>query len=233
MGLSNQIPSSRIAQAGVVANTASRPVSPYEGQLIYQLDTNQLLVWDGSAWVAPNSTTANPPGLELITSGITCADGTVSNGVVTIGSAKSTVTISGCFGSSYVNYRIVIQGVDCSGNGAGGYFTFSGSTGSTYYSAGFYMAYSAATVNGTNQNGTSTGILWTVSGTETNDAIIDVMNPNVSGKTTAMVHWSNDIYPGWSSGYDSNSAAHTGFVLKAPATTTLTGGTIRVYGYRN
>lgn len=51
MGLSNYIPSSRISQAGVCTST-TRPASPYEGQMIYETDTDKVLVWNGSAWYA-------------------------------------------------------------------------------------------------------------------------------------------------------------------------------------
>jgi hypothetical protein len=40
----------------VIDNTAARPASPYEGQVIFQKDTDQLLVWNGTAWVIPNKT---------------------------------------------------------------------------------------------------------------------------------------------------------------------------------
>lgn len=50
MGLTNQIPSSRLIQPGVITNASERPASPYEGQVIYQKDTDQLLVWNGTAW---------------------------------------------------------------------------------------------------------------------------------------------------------------------------------------
>jgi hypothetical protein len=36
---------------GVVDNTAARPASPFEGQMIYQKDTDQILVWNGSSWL--------------------------------------------------------------------------------------------------------------------------------------------------------------------------------------
>lgn len=42
----------------VVANTASRPSSPYVGQVIYQTDTSQLLIWNGSSWVLSALATA-------------------------------------------------------------------------------------------------------------------------------------------------------------------------------
>lgn len=57
MGLSNYIPSSRISQAGVIPNAAARPASPYAGQVIYQSDTDSILVWNGSGWY-PNWNTA-------------------------------------------------------------------------------------------------------------------------------------------------------------------------------
>ena len=50
MGISNTIPPSRLIQPGVVANTAARPTSPFTGQAIYQVDTNQYLIWNGTAW---------------------------------------------------------------------------------------------------------------------------------------------------------------------------------------
>ena len=37
----------------IVANTLERPASPSAGTLIYQSDTNQLLLWNGSTWVSP------------------------------------------------------------------------------------------------------------------------------------------------------------------------------------
>lgn len=49
MGLSNYIPNSRLSQAGVCTST-TRPASPYEGQMIYETDTDMLAIWNGSAW---------------------------------------------------------------------------------------------------------------------------------------------------------------------------------------
>ena len=41
---------SALARPGVIPNAAARPASPYEGQVVYQTDTNQTFVWDGSTW---------------------------------------------------------------------------------------------------------------------------------------------------------------------------------------
>ena len=37
----------------IVDSVLTRPVGPVEGTLIYQKDTNQLLLWDGAGWVTP------------------------------------------------------------------------------------------------------------------------------------------------------------------------------------
>jgi len=50
MGLSNYLPSSRISQPGV-CTSSTRPVSPYEGLVIYETDTDRTMIWNGSSWV--------------------------------------------------------------------------------------------------------------------------------------------------------------------------------------
>lgn len=47
---------SAISKPGVIANAAARPASPYEGQAVYQVDTDALLIWNGSAWTPPWNT---------------------------------------------------------------------------------------------------------------------------------------------------------------------------------
>ena len=34
-----------------VCTSTTRPTAPFEGQMIYETDTNRVLVWDNSAWV--------------------------------------------------------------------------------------------------------------------------------------------------------------------------------------
>ena len=50
MPITNYLPSSRLIQPGVCTST-TRPASPFEGQVIYETNTKQTLVWQGSAWV--------------------------------------------------------------------------------------------------------------------------------------------------------------------------------------
>jgi hypothetical protein len=50
MGITQQIGASSLIKPGVIDDTAARPASPYEGQVIYQKDTDAVLVWNGTAW---------------------------------------------------------------------------------------------------------------------------------------------------------------------------------------
>lgn len=95
MPISNQIGASRLIQPGVVDSAATRPASPFEGQVIFQKDTDQLLVWNGTAWVIPNQTTQNPEGLELVK--------TQSF------SAATPVDITSIFTDDYVSYKVMVN----------------------------------------------------------------------------------------------------------------------------
>jgi hypothetical protein len=55
MPLSNYLAPSAIAKPGV-CTSSTRPASPYEGQFIYETDTDKLLAWNGSAWNPPWNT---------------------------------------------------------------------------------------------------------------------------------------------------------------------------------
>jgi hypothetical protein len=50
MGITQQIGASSLIRPGVIDNAAARPASPYEGQAVYQKDTDQVLFWNGTAW---------------------------------------------------------------------------------------------------------------------------------------------------------------------------------------
>jgi hypothetical protein len=52
MPISNYVPTSVIARPGVCTSLA-RPASPYEGQAIYETDTDKIFVWRGAAWNPP------------------------------------------------------------------------------------------------------------------------------------------------------------------------------------
>ena len=49
MGITNNIPPSRLIQPGVCTST-TKPASPFEGQMIYTTDLDTLEIWNGTAW---------------------------------------------------------------------------------------------------------------------------------------------------------------------------------------
>jgi hypothetical protein len=51
MGITQQIGASSLIKPGVIDNTAARPASPFEGQVIYQKDTDIVSVYNGAAWI--------------------------------------------------------------------------------------------------------------------------------------------------------------------------------------
>ena len=93
MPITSQIGSSSLIKPGVIDSAATRPASPYEGQVIFQKDTDQLLVWNGTAWVIPNSPAQHPAGMGLVSSGTT--DGTTNS-----------VAIATAFTSTYEHYLL-------------------------------------------------------------------------------------------------------------------------------
>ena len=60
MGISQQIGASSLNKPGV-CTSLTRPASPYEGQMIYETDTDLVYLWNGSAWVETVSALTKAP----------------------------------------------------------------------------------------------------------------------------------------------------------------------------
>jgi hypothetical protein len=238
MGISNYKPNSRLAQAGVVPNAAARPASPYEGQVIFQLDTKRTLVWDGVGWVDLSTGTVNQPGLELVTSCTATftggTAGSVSNGVVTIGSANTSIAVANAFSTNYEAYKIVVSGGVGSTSAVLNFTLGSSSTG-YYRSAVGYRYDNVAAIQGGAANASSfvSGFMTTVG----LSMILDVVNPALTQRTMfaggygefRSVSGSGGVHV---QGFHDVATAYTGFSIAANSGN-ITGGTIRVYGYRN
>jgi hypothetical protein len=107
MGLSNYLPSSRIIQPGVCTST-TRPASPYDGQFIYETDTKNTLVWNGSAWVCvtPQSASNNGSGSRSSTAYGDLGTGAGPSVSIQTG-ARALVTISAVAQSSFNNFMYI------------------------------------------------------------------------------------------------------------------------------
>ena len=202
---------------GVVDSTATRPSAPYEGQVIFQKDTDQLLVWNGTAWVIPNQTTQNPEGLELIKT-------------QTVGTGVSSVTVTDAFSSTYENYLVTYNGAT---NTGGEVVRMQlGATVTGYYGTMIYAGYGGGAVSIVGDNNAAN---WThCSGGVNNFTNLQatIMRPFASAATSISSPYQDGANAGHKTGYLNNSTSYTAFTLLNPSYT-ITGGTIRVYGYRN
>jgi hypothetical protein len=213
MGISNV---SNGLRSGVCTST-TRPTAPYEGQVIYETDTDRVLVWNASAWVMPNQSTTNPPALELVKT-------------QTIGSNVSSVTVSDAFSADYDAYKILLNGI-CSANGSVSIKLGSSVTG--YYGFLVYGESTSNTVYGVGRNN-QPDFPYVGGGTAGNlvSASVEVISPFAATYT----RFANGIYQdnvsfGTMQGEHKVAASYTSFIL-TPGAGTFTSGTIRVYGYK-
>lgn len=175
----------------------------------------------------------NAVGLWRVTTcTVTSAGGTAataSNGVITIGTGNTSVTVSNAFSADYLNYRIVFTG-GTSLNEDFLNFTISGGSGNSYRWGAQFVQYSN-TVNTSVGNGNASSRI-AVMGTTSWSFVMDIHKPFSTSQTNWESQSSSDGYSWAGSGYNSTSASSSGFTI-SPAAGTITGGTIRVYGYRN
>lgn len=149
----------------------------------------------------------------------------------TIGNAVSSVSVTGAFSADYENYQIIISGGVASVAGDLR-FTLSGSTAS-YYSSIIYAPFATGTVAGV----AGANIAYWTPGDGSTSAL--AMNLFLSSpfltKTTQMTanRMINNTTgsSATTSGFHNVASSYTGFVI-TPASGTLTGGTIAVYGYK-
>ena len=154
----------------------------------------------------------------------------------TVGAGVSSVTVNNAFSADYDNYRIVVSGISCSVGGVSLAFQLNNSTGNTYFIGGIFTAFTTTTLNG---YGPAASNRWTDAfalDTSTQGASMDLYLPNAARPT---IFTSQSVRTGtgqfaWyvMNGIDTNAVASTGFTI-SPIVGTITGGTIRVYGYRN
>ena len=150
----------------------------------------------------------------------------------TIGTAVSTVTVSSAFSADYEAYRIVVTGGSSNQSGGTNILFQLGNSSTGYYGFLTYGSYLATTVLGANQN----------NGTSFNHAggadsggiscLIDITNPFLALTTGYVCTVRYGTVYGTFVGAHGVSTSYSSFTLTAGAGT-LTGGTIRVYGYRN
>lgn len=158
--------------------------------------------------------------------------GSVSNGVITVGTNNTSIAVANAFSADYNNYMIIYNN-GVGSTPAGITLQLTGST-TGYYSAWNGIIYTTVGANnGTDNNAAA----WTAGAAYAEGAALNaqLINPFLSVRTGVYFSRVDFRTTGGSavgSGFHNVQASYTGFTL-ALTGGNLTGGTIRVYGYRN
>jgi hypothetical protein len=150
----------------------------------------------------------------------------------TIGSAVSSVTVTDAFSSTYDNYLITLAGGAGSANN--NLRLTLGATATNYYYSGFYVEFPNSTVSGLNGN----NVAYFIAGWGSANALsinCNIQNPNLAKRTvftTDTVQPATDGIHARVGGFLNDATQYTAFTLTS-SIGTVTGGTIRVYGYQN
>lgn len=153
----------------------------------------------------------------------------------TIANGATTVTVSDAFSSNYDNYLIKVSG---GGTSAGSNVSLRlGASTTSYYLGGYVGNYSSALLTALNDNNTSA---WSRAGVGLPAALsVDIRldNPFLSRVTlikSDYVGADPTSAAGINSGLHNVATSYTAFTLfPSGAGVSFTGGTIRVYGFRN
>jgi hypothetical protein len=148
----------------------------------------------------------------------------------TIGTTVSSVTVTDVFSPSFDNYRIIIAGTVGS-TAQDVNFQLSGILGSVYISQGFLQNSGSATVTGYTTNTTSCPI-GSITTTNNSQIIIEISGPNLAVAKYMQISTNSALLRVNAAAQIASTTQSTGIIV-TPATGTITGGTIRVYGYRN
>jgi hypothetical protein len=184
-----------------------------QGQYAYIEATSTLQVYNGSAWVS-----AIASGLNLVKTQV-------------IGSAVASVEVTGAFSSTYDNYLITVSDGALSANNA--VRMILGST-----TAGYYLGLFGTSFDGTAGVAVvNNGAIWSFigyGGTTGINVTASLQGPNLAKLTFIQAPYINTGggSANTTTGYLNNSTQYTAFTL-SPSAGTMTGGTIRVYGYAN
>lgn len=146
----------------------------------------------------------------------------------TIGTGVSSVTVTGAFSANYDNYLITVNGGTAST--AGDMRMYLGSSTANYKNQIIYALYSSTVLGFT----TTTSQFNYVGSTGTDEvqAQFTVHSPFLTKYTKVVTQYANDGAFVNFGGIHTVNGSYTSFTL-LPSVGTITGGTIRVYGYRN
>jgi hypothetical protein len=148
----------------------------------------------------------------------------------TVGTAVSTVTVTGAFNSTYENYTVLYNGGVASG-GTDIYLTL-GAANTGYYSARVGWRYSNSGFDFADANN-GTRFLLGAGDTTHAGFNFDIQSPNLAKRTFVQGFFPSTTAMAACGGFQSATTQFTAFTFVGDPGITFTGGTVRVYGYKN
>jgi hypothetical protein len=147
----------------------------------------------------------------------------------TIGSAVSTVTVTDAFSADYDNYLITVAGGSGTTSTRLGFQLGAANTG--YHYTFSYTSYTNTPL----ALGTTTATTFEYAGSATANSLgmyLTLQNPFLTEETFVQGSTANATFAGTMTAVKRDTTSYTDFTIIV-ASGTMTGGTIRVYGYRN
>jgi len=183
-----------------------------EGMVTYLEDIDDLRTYNGSSWVSPFA-------LTLIKT-------------QTIGTTVGSVVVSDVFSSEYDNYLVQVSGGVGS---ADGYLNLTlGSTSTGYNRVNIIAPFATGVLSSFNNQNTSSFVAVIPFTTNSISGFFDIQSPFLAKNTHFMSRGNQSSATGevgMNSGYLADTTSYTSFTFTT-TTGTVTGGIIRVYGYR-
>jgi hypothetical protein len=196
--------------------------------MIYETDTNRLVIYDGSAWVYI-ADTDTPPGLELITS--------------TTFTNSNNLLMNGVFSSTYDNYVVNVNLTSVSSATTVFMRLANGTTvdaSGIYLYGGFVSYMGSGILTAINSGGATTdwalGVQEGAFGYANTPMRIEIMQPMLSYRTAIFSSGFQPVNPlpyyRHLGGVTSNTSTYDGFTLIGNNSSFTISATISVYGYR-
>lgn len=206
-----------------VCTSTTRPLSPYEGKMIYETDTDLTYVYNGLSWQQVSGGTAvGNSGLVYIKE---------------ITATGASIDISTGFSSTYDNYRIEISTLSSTSGTTQPLYMFMYGDGSANYIYQGWRLY-GGTPTAANFSGVGGGafILAYIGTGNPGSIVIDMQNPNKATRTfvsSQAYTYQPDIatyIAANMNGVMNTNTQYTGISI-TPAAGNIT-ATVRIYGYR-
>jgi hypothetical protein len=175
--------------------------------------------------------------VKVIPTAISSAGGTAAtlsaNGTINVGTSNTSITITNCFSALYDNYRILFD-IDTGPGNASIQLQLrtSTTTTTTNYKAFLQTPFVDWTTGALTSVTSTTAMIPTYGHASAISGSFDLIAPFLTAPTTGYGQYATVTNAGITAAIQTDSTSFVSAVI-SPASGSITGGTIRVYGYRN